>query len=253
MSPRCLLFVLSLFLITAPLLFISGDASANVTLLGSRIIYPENVKAVDIQFKNNSNIPYVIQTWFDNGDEHSKPEEKSDAPFIVTPPVFRIQPKTGQIARVIFTHTLTVPEDRESVFWFNTLQIPPANLQSENNPNAMMIMLRNRLKVFYRPVSVGNPGNILKNISVTPVYDMTKGTGVEIDNPQPWHLSLLDISLNVDNKNLVSDAEMISPFSKKTFWFSAGNKRLQGVSTISVAAINDQGARISESYKVNIN
>lgn len=253
MENRWLVFALKLFFITFLFLLAVNNARANVTILGSRVIYPASAKTVDVQLKNNGDIPYVIQAWFDNGDANSQPEQSSQTPFIVTPPVFRIQPKTGQIARIIFNGSLPPPQDRESVFWFNTLQIPPANLKNENNQNAMMVMLRNRLKIFYRPVSVGNPNNILKNISLKIVHDNHKGLGIEINNPQPWHASLLDISFKVANQDLHSDADMIPPFSKKTFWFSADKKRLQGVNIVSVAAVNDQGARISENYKVEIN
>ncbi|ECK7329236.1 fimbria/pilus periplasmic chaperone, partial [Salmonella enterica subsp. enterica] len=102
----------------------------SVTILGSRIIYPSTASSVDVQLKNNDAIPYIVQTWFDDGDMNTSPENSSAMPFIATPPVFRIQPKAGQVVRVIYNNTKKLPQDRESVFWFNVLQVPPTNIGS---------------------------------------------------------------------------------------------------------------------------
>jgi len=241
----------SILLSTFIVIFTMTSAQASVTLLGSRIIYPAQATSVDIQFKNNDNIPYVIQSWFDDGDVDSQPQQKNNVPFIVTPPVFRIQPKAGQIARVIFSGTATLPQDRESLFWFNTLQIPPSQRGSQAKQNIMTVMLRNRVKVFYRPAVIGKPDNILKGVKVNYVFDARKGSGLEIDNAQPWHLSLVALSLKTGAKNMTAETQMIAPYSKKTFWLSNAKQRFQGAATATLAAINDQGARISEDFAVN--
>lgn len=50
------------------LFFPVTGAWASVTIVGSRIIYPSTVASVDVQLKNNDDFPYIVQTWFDNGD-----------------------------------------------------------------------------------------------------------------------------------------------------------------------------------------
>lgn len=112
--------------------------------------------------KNNDDFPYIVQTWFDNGDLHIGPENASGIPFISTPPVFRIQPKSGQIVRVVYSQRKALPHDRESVFWFNALQVPPANIGGRQQ-NKVLVMLRTRIKLFYRPEGIGSPGNLAKN------------------------------------------------------------------------------------------
>ncbi|WP_313687790.1 fimbria/pilus periplasmic chaperone [Pantoea sp.] len=241
--------VLTLLLLSC---FISVTAEASVTIQGSRIIYPANAKSVDVQLKNNDNLPYVMQTWFDDGDIDSRPEQTTQTPFIVTPPVFRIQPKSGQIVRVIFSGNQSLPQDRESVFWFNVLQIPPVNRAGATQQNAMMVMLRNRIKIFYRPAAVGKPGNILDGLRIRHIRDSKKGNGLEIDNPQPWHASLVTVSLKIAGQTFQARPDMVAPFSKQLFWFPASGKHLQGAGVASLAAINDQGARISENYTVEV-
>lgn len=230
---------------------LTSHAYGSVTILGSRIIYPEKSGSVDVLLKNNDDIPYVIQTWFDDGDTDSQPQKQNNAIFISSPPVFRIQPRSGQIIRVIFSSSRKLATDRETLGWFNMLQIPPSNLDDSKNKNAMLVIVRNRIKTFYRPAAIGNPGNILKNLKLTYVYDLKKGGGVEIENPQPWHASIVDIKANINSGTYKSDAEMIPPFSKKTFWFNSSKLRPNDSGEVIVAAINDQGARLSERYNIN--
>lgn len=228
----------------------SATAAASVTLLGSRIIYPAPASSINIQFKNDDSIPYVIQTWFDDGDMDAKPQQINHVPFITTPPVFRIQPKSGQVARIVVSQTDKLPQDRESVYWFNMLQIPPTS-QAATDKNAMTVMLRNRVKLFYRPAAIGKPGNILSGIKVRTLFDPHKGSGLQIDNKQPWHASFVAISMRMAGKNYVCEPVMVAPFSTHTCWFSHTKQRLQGVGSVNLDAINDQGARISESYPIN--
>lgn len=228
----------------------SASAAASVTLLGSRIIYPAPVSSINIQFKNDDSIPYVIQTWFDEGDMDAKPQQINRVPFITTPPVFRIQPKSGQVARIVVSQPDKLPQDRESVYWFNMLQIPPAS-QAAADKNAMTVMLRNRVKLFYRPAAIGKPGNILSGIKVHTLIDPQKGSGLQIDNAQPWHASFVAISLRIAGKNYACEPVMVAPFSVHTCWFSHTKQRLQGVGSVKLDAINDQGARISENYPIN--
>ena len=227
------------------------SVSASVTITGSRIIYPSDAKSIDVQLKNNDNIPYVIQTWFDNGDVNSKPDQISEAPFVVTPPVFRIQPEAGQIIRVIYNSKKVYPKDRESVFWFNVLEIPPSNLGGQAHKNTMMVMLRNRMKIFYRPESIGKPGDVLKGLKVYLDTSSSKVDCLVIDNQQPWYISLVNVEIIYGERKYRVTPEMIPPYTAKKYQVcSLTNKnRKQGAVTLS--AINDQGARISETYKID--
>lgn len=243
-------FIKSTQLTIFMLLLTTASAQSSVTMVGSRIIYPAKAASVDVQFKNNDDFPYVIQAWFDKGNIDSQPQQESGIPFVVTPPVFRIQPNAGQIARIIFTGNASLPADRESLFWFNTLQIPPTQRGVESKQNAMTVMLRNRVKLLYRPAAIGKPDNILKGVQVNYVFDPARGSGIEINNAQPWHLSLVSLSLQLAGQKQRTDGQTIAPYTKKTFWFNNIKQRLQGAGTATLAAINDQGARISEVFAV---
>ncbi len=67
--------------------------------------------------------PSLTQVWVDDGRVQNQPE-KDAAPFIVLPPIVRIEPGKGQSWRLVFNGS-RLPQDRESLFWFNLLDIPP--------------------------------------------------------------------------------------------------------------------------------
>ncbi|ENU3988023.1 fimbria/pilus periplasmic chaperone [Enterobacter kobei] len=237
------------FLIYA--LMLVNTASASVTILGSRIIYPAGASSVDVQLKNNDDIPYVIQTWFDEGDVNATPADGRTIPFFTSPQVFRIQAKAGQVIRVTHTGTRALPQDKESLYWFNALQVPPSNLDSEKGQNRMLVMLRTRVKVIYRPAAIGSPKNQLQGLKVNATVDAQKGYGITIDNPQPWYASLTLIEADVGGKKQKITADTVAPFDRQTFWFNNGKTKTSGNGTVRVWLVNDQGARMNAQYPVS--
>ncbi len=224
---------------------IAFSCSASVTIMGSRIIYPSDAATVDVRLKNNDPFPYIIQAWFDDGNIDSGPDIKGIVPFIVTPPLFRIQPDSGQIVRVVFDGSMQLPQDRESVFWFNTLQIPPKNIEGDNQKNKMLITLRSRIKIFYRPVSLGVPGKNLENVKISG----TKG-GVLIENPTAWFISYSSAKIQINGEQYDLNHDMIPPFSKLEFRFKDRKVTPGGKTLLMLTYINDQGARISREHEV---
>lgn len=235
------------------MLLMTASSMASVTMIGSRIIYQGENKSVDVQLRNRNDFPYVVQTWFDDGDMATTPEQSTNVPFVATPPVFRIQPNSGQMVRVSFMGTEALPQDRESVFYFNFLQIPPANVNASNGDNSnnkMIIMLRNRVKLFYRPVGIdNNVSNFFSNIEVTSA-DSRQKAGITINNDQPYHVSLSDVRLSRNGVEFSAEAEMIPPFSSRTFYFDGAKPVKREVKDVTITLINDQGARLSEKYQV---
>ncbi|WP_235334901.1 fimbria/pilus periplasmic chaperone [Pantoea anthophila] len=223
-------------------LFIFQSAFASVVMTGSRIIYPSEKKSIDVQLRNNDGFPYVIQAWFDNGDNQSTPAT-GKAPFIVTPPTFRIAAKDGQVLRIFFTGGNSLPQDRESVFYFNFLQVPPGNISGDKG-NQMMVLLKNRLKIFYRPtdlkISASQISEFLKFSSISP-------SGIKITNNSPYYVSLTKVA--VKNRAAKDTAPMISPFSSVEVPLieKKSSKSIQG---IEIGLVNDYGATVTYEYPI---
>lgn len=228
----------------------AAAAHASITMLGSRIIYDAQASSVDVQLKNNDAYPYVVQTWFDEGDVNANPQNSHSIPFLATPPVFRIQAKAGQIVRIVYNQTKSLPQDRESVYWFNFLQVPPANVAGGQKQNKMLIMLRTRVKLFYRPESLSAPGNITKSLQVSAVRDARKGVGIQVKNTSAWFASLSNMTVEAGSSRFPLSVDMVAPYSSETYWLNGKSVPQQSRGKVSITAINDQGARISEHYDV---
>ncbi len=105
-------------------LLTSAPAFADIIISGTRIIYNSDKKDVNVRLENKGNRPLLIQNWLDTGDDNADPSQIK-VPFTATPPVSRVEPKRGQTVKVMFTGATDLPKDRESVYWFNVLEVPP--------------------------------------------------------------------------------------------------------------------------------
>lgn len=107
--------------IVAALLFTFGmQAQAGIVVGGTRLIYDGGKKESSIGVSNPDKIPYLIQSWVDlqEGDT-------SKTPFIITPPLFRLDGGQDNILRVVRAGG-NLPTDRESLYWMNIKSIPSA-------------------------------------------------------------------------------------------------------------------------------
>lgn len=135
-----------------------AQARASVVVTGTRVIYPGEAREKTVQLSNRDAFPNVVQAWVDI-DAPDAPPDQAGAPFLVNPAVFRMAPDSGQTLRIVYTGQ-GLPGDRESLFHLNVLQIPPRN-SSHADRNQMLLMLRNRLKLFYRPAGIqGRPEDL---------------------------------------------------------------------------------------------
>lgn len=231
------------------LLLLSGLADASVTMIGTRIVYPGGSSSVNVEFANKDTIPYAVQVWVDSGDEESTPAT-ARAPFIAAPALFRIMPGSGQVLRLAYSGTENLPQDRESIYYLNFLQIPPANLDKDNEQksNKMLVMLKNRLKIFYRPQTITkNIKNITDDIHVVSMQHANKTT-VKINNESPFYFSLVNVKISAAGKEFNHNADMLSPFShtEVTFEKLSPMKKYNVVLTF----INDQGAYVNHGYEI---
>ncbi len=114
----------------ATLLLNSFQAAAGVVVGGTRLVYPGGKKEATITVKNPDDIPYLVQSWV-NADL----EGNVKAPFLVTPPLFRLNGGKENTLRVVKT-AQALPEDRESVFWLSVKTVPP---EAEGKGNHLQI------------------------------------------------------------------------------------------------------------------
>ena len=118
-------------------------AQADMIIDTTRVIYPEAKREVSFKVTNVSKErPAFVQMWLDDGNAAAAPEE-AVTPFNLTPPVAKLKTNSSQTVRLVFTGD-PLPADRESVFWFNMLELP----EKSNLENKLSFAVRTRIKVF---------------------------------------------------------------------------------------------------------
>lgn len=226
--------VFSAFIAIFPLI-----SSANIVILGTRIIYPAEQKTVNVQLSNTSKSPSLVQAWIDNGDANIAPE-KIKTPFVITPPISRVEAKKGQTLRITYTGE-PLANDRESVFYLNVLDIPPkpSAKEQQNNPNFLQIAIRSRIKLFYRPSNLTMSMDEAYN-KVQWHIESEKGKNIlVVNNPSPYHITYSHITLKQNNKSATAkEADMVAPFSQARYVLSAP---IKGKATVHWVVINDYG------------
>ncbi|WLI76568.1 molecular chaperone [Kosakonia sp. H02] len=225
--------LLSLFLLS----FTFSNASASVMMLGTRVIYPADVKEKSLVFTNTGNDPVLLQVWTDINNPDST-AETADAPFLVMPPIFRINPTVKHNLRLKFTGA-DLPQDRESLFWLNFLQYP-AKKESDKGKNSLILMIKSRVKILYRPSGLaGNANKSLDDVKVS-----LNGKNIEVKNASPWFISVANAFIEEgQRKNTVKSSEVIKPYSTAQWVMPSGAGK-----KLTINAINDYGGVFSKTY-----
>jgi len=65
----------SLFSIVA-LTLICNSAYASIVITGTRVVYPSDAKEVSVKLSNKGKSPVLIQSWIDDGNTKSKPDQR---------------------------------------------------------------------------------------------------------------------------------------------------------------------------------
>ncbi|EGO6624016.1 TPA: fimbrial chaperone [Escherichia coli] len=226
-------------------LLTSAPVFADIVISGTRIIYDANKKDVSIRLENKGNRPLLVQNWLDTGNDNADPSQIK-VPFASTPPVSRIEPKRGQTIKIAYTSATPLPGDRESVFWFNVLEVPPKISNNTTDNNMLQLAFRTRIKLFYRP------GGLQGESFEAPTkikWQVTSQQGkafIQANNPTPYYVSFNQISLDANGKKYSVEASMVAPFAHAEF---AVKGLSNNVSTgkITYQAISDFGGMIDGS------
>ncbi|WP_439448036.1 fimbrial biogenesis chaperone [Stenotrophomonas sp. ATs4] len=186
---------------------IALPASAAVTLQGTRIVHDvRQGRDVTVKASNVGDQPVMIQVWIDDGDSHARPEDVR-TPFRLTPAEPRLlQAQQGQAYRITYAprpSDAPLPSDRESVFYFNLLDIPPKPGDAAGS-NLLQFAVRSRVKLFHRPA--GLPGQARD--AAAALQWQLDGTALQVRNPSAYHVTLSTLTLP-DGSNVPVD--MIAP------------------------------------------
>ncbi|AZT34371.1 fimbrial chaperone [Salmonella enterica] len=214
------------------------QASADIVISGTRIIYPQSAKDVIISLENRGQRPLLVQTWLDDGRDTTNPQELK-LPFVITPPVSRVDPHKGQSIRITYLGQ-PLPQDKESLFWFNALEIPPkAKLKEGESPNQLQLAFRTRIKLFFRPNGLkGTPGQAVKDVKWS-LQKQGSAYALVAQNNSPWNVSISAVTFKVGAKEYSVSSKSILPFASSEMSVTGLNSQASG--TVKYMSINDNG------------
>ncbi|UAN23976.1 molecular chaperone [Enterobacter sp. JBIWA003] len=198
-----------------------SHAYAGVIIGGTRVIFDGGKKEASISINNADSVPYLIQSWVEMPEGNA-----NKAPFIVTPPLYRLDGGQQNIERILFSGSL--PQDKESLFWLNIKAIPSASKQT----NSLQIAVKTRIKLIYRPTGLKTS---------TPEEQANKltwsrsGDKLLVTNPTPYVINFNEISIG-DKK--LDEVSWVVPGAMAAFTLPAGASG----SHISFKVINDYGS-----------
>ncbi|AXK53088.1 fimbria/pilus periplasmic chaperone [Pseudomonas protegens] len=230
------------------ILLCSLSVQASVVVDATRIVYPAKEREVSLRLSNQGQQAALVQTWIDDGRVDAKPDEV-DTPFMVMPPMVRIDPDKGQSLRIAFVPSTHLPKDRESVFWLNVLDVPP--LASAQVGNHMQLAFRTRLKLFFRPADL--PGSSTESAEKLRwnLSRSGKDTVLQVHNDGAFHVSFKSVELKLkDGRALTVESHMVAPKSSADFVFEQTPKASEVGGGVMYEWINDFGVNMRVEAKL---
>ncbi len=220
-------------LFTAFFLFFSQYVCASVVMTGTRIIYSAQAREKTVQLRNTAQQPYIVQIQTDDGKRSNTSE--TDGDFIITPPIFRMEPNAGQSVRLIYNGK-ALPEDRESLFYMSFTQLP-ASKTSQQSSNQLVLAITNRVKIFYRPAGLAEQQrDTAQSLSFS-----LSGKKIKVTNPGGYFAVVRRASLLTRHGEIVlADSAMVSPKSYAEWTPSSPVDSLKGM-RLRLVLVNDYG------------
>ncbi len=163
---------------------LSHEAAAAIALDRTRAIFPGSEKTISLTITNDStSMPYLAQGWIEDAQG-----KRISGPLVVVPPMQRLEPKDQSMMRIkALADVASLPQDRESLFYFNVREVPPKS----ERPNVMQLALHTKIKLFYRPKTI-LPQKYSRWDNQLVLHKVSGGYRVE--NPTPYYMTVIAIT-----------------------------------------------------------
>lgn len=190
-------------LVLAPLL-----ALAEISFGGqTRFIMSTEHSRKTVEIANHEDRDNLVQIDLEWGDGRA-----GELPVVVSQPLLLISPRGKKILDILYAGE-GLPDDRESFFLLNVLEVPMA----ASEPNVLQLTLRHRMKLFYRPKLPSSLEDATAGLRWR--LDMASASPLMADNPSPYYLTLTDLQAfdaHGQACGLVLEHMMLMPFSAQS-------------------------------------
>lgn len=231
--------------VLAVLLVLCGtDARAALAIIGTRFVYPANAVSLPIKVGNTGDYPILLQAWLDKGEMGADPRQLN-VPFVLTPPILRLDPQQRAVLQLRYTGE-PLPQDRESVFWINLLEVPP---QSAGSTHRLRLSYRMRMKVLFRPEGLGgHPAEAARTLSWT--FGKEPARVLRVSNPSPYYVSVPRLALGSGTHSINFYGITVEPYGTTRIDLSDAQARVATGTDIHYEVASDNGETISASARI---
>ncbi|MDF0604180.1 molecular chaperone [Neisseriaceae bacterium TC5R-5] len=202
------------------LILLADMLTAGVMVEKSRVVFSADRLEQSFSVLNSGQYPLVAQVWVDEGQANGTPE-LAHSPLLVLPPIFRLEPGRKISLRLVNTAT-NLPQDRESLFWLNLYEVPPAPTEAEKATSTQLlaVTMRTQMKVFIRPVGLAYPATALPDKLTFSLKAEAEAVELKIDNPTPYYATVYSLQLSCTGISPQQPAtgtlDMVAPLSSSS-------------------------------------
>lgn len=175
----------------------------------TRVIYNQGLPSASFWIKNEQKYPIIVQT------QVLKDDRKSKAPFIVTPPILRVDSDIQTRLRVIPTAPLQ-NKDYEELYWICVKGVPPKGEVIENKSDIeekshlnINVITNSCIKLISRPERIDLT---IKEASKKLVFKK-QGNNLVIENKTPVYINISKATIN--GKKITIPNGYIRPYSNQ--------------------------------------
>ncbi len=212
----------------------SWAAEGGIRLDQTRVVFHENDKNAPAAMTNSGSKPYLVKASVQRTPEAEEPD--NSIPFVMTPPLFRLEAENRHTLLVMRDAQVALPADQESVFYLSFLAIPaslPLEDSDSNNVAAKVsVGIRTTIKLFYRPAAL----EMKAHEAPSKLTFKPSAQGLVATNPTPYHITLSQLRVNNVRVDIPQPQVMIAPFATQMY-----ETPVSSISQVSWAAINDYG------------
>ncbi|OON40996.1 pilus assembly protein [Izhakiella australiensis] len=206
----------------------------------SRIIYRPGSAGASLSVANPQSFPMLVQS-------QVLMENQTDAaPFVVTPPLFRLDAQQQNRLRVVSTGNVA-QGDRESLYWLCMTGIPPSvdqewsreRMKQSEAKVLVQVRVKSCIKLLVRPAAL--KGSVTE--AAASLTWQRQGNQLRAHNATPYYANLKKIAVGNQPMNTPG---FIAPFSSKTFPLMPGAS-----GDVRWAVITDNGGE-SREYRASL-
>lgn len=191
---------------------IAGIATvqAQIAIPSTRVVYAAPQKEVVVPIRNMGDAPVLVQAWISDGDP-DQPPEASKAPFVLAPPVVRLDAGKDNHLRIRGIEGVAPNDNVEHLYWLNILAIPPR--VADATQGVLELAIRSRYKVLYRPKGLPAPG-----LDRTGEWDFSlksdgEGRRLHIANRSAYVANLGTLTVVHDGRSMELDNPYVLPMA----------------------------------------